>query len=170
MNLKPILLASLFAIGFAFSATAGSIVDTDGDLIPDVFDNCEGIPITTRLNDAAANTDSDGDGLGDGCDNCSAYAASTSQLDTDGDGIGNFCDADFDNNGLVTSLDAGAFLLFFPNVVVAGPDGEYDMNGDGIVTSADAGLLLTYFPNIVPGPSGYGCADPLNGPGVCTAP
>ncbi len=170
MNLKLIFFTSLIAIGFAFSATAGSIVDTDGDGIPDVFDNCEGIPITTRANDAAANIDSDGDGLGDGCDNCSDYGLDASQLDTDGDGIGNFCDADFDNNGLVTSADAGAFLVFFPNVSPTLDDLEFDMDGNGIVTSADAGLLLSFFPNGIPGPSGYGCADPLNGPGACTAP
>jgi hypothetical protein len=171
MNLKLIFVTGLFAIGFAFSATAGSIVDTDGDGIPDVFDNCEGIPITTRANDAAANFDSDGDGLGDGCDNCSDYGLSPSQTDTDGDGIGNFCDADFDNNGVVTSADAGLFLPFFPGGTPGGLDLEYDMDGNGTVTSGDAALLLGYFPGGTPGPSGYGCADATSAtPGTCTAP
>ena len=43
MNLKLIFFVSLFAIGFAMSATAGSIADGDSDLIPDVFDNCSTI-------------------------------------------------------------------------------------------------------------------------------
>ena len=83
------------------------LVDTDGDGIPDVNDNCPTKPNANQLDtdgdgigDACDNCptkpnvnqqDTDGDGIGDACDNCPTIA-NASQLDTDGDGIGDACD------------------------------------------------------------------------------
>jgi hypothetical protein len=87
MKLKLIMLVSLFAIGFAMSATAGSVTDTDSDLVPDGFDNCDVKP----------------NGPNQG----------SNQVDSDQDGYGNACDADYDNDLAVTSADFGIFLASF---------------------------------------------------------
>jgi hypothetical protein len=87
MKLKLIMLVSLFAIGFAMSATAGSVTDTDSDLVPDGFDNCDVRP----------------NGPNQG----------SNQVDSDQDGYGNACDADYNNDLGVTAADFGIFLTFF---------------------------------------------------------
>ena len=66
------------------SPGAAESCDSDGDQMPDRFDNC---PDASNLDQA----DSDGDGVGDVCDNC-PVTANTSQLDSDGDGLGDACD------------------------------------------------------------------------------
>ena len=68
----------------AVNWAATPVVDTDGDGIPDVNDDCPTIPDPNQL-------DTDGDGLGDVCDNCPTIP-NPSQTDTDGDGIGDACD------------------------------------------------------------------------------
>jgi N-acetylneuraminic acid mutarotase len=62
-------------------------LDSDGDGIADVADNCR----RTYNPDQA---DRDGDGVGDACDNC-PLLANADQLDTDGDGQGNACTAHY---------------------------------------------------------------------------
>lgn len=68
MKIKFLAIASavLLVIGFSLTASAGSIVDTDLDLIPDVFDNCSADP--NGPNDALNQTDDDMDGFGTACD------------------------------------------------------------------------------------------------------
>jgi hypothetical protein len=63
---------------------SASIVDTDGDGIPDSIDNCPTIPNPDQH-------DKDGDGRGDVCDSCPSVATPT-DVDTDGDGVGDPCD------------------------------------------------------------------------------
>ncbi|MBW2497181.1 MAG: thrombospondin type 3 repeat-containing protein [Deltaproteobacteria bacterium] len=132
MKLKIILLASLFAFGFAMSATAGAVVDDDNDLVPDQFDNCTGL--ANGPNEAPEN-----------------------QRDTDADGYGNACDPDYDNDGTVTAGDFATFLGSFGG---AGIDTDHD--GDGATTTADFAVFLNKFslpvPNNGPGPSGLDCA------------
>ena len=48
MKLKLIMLVSVFALGLAFNANAGSVTDLDADLVPDTFDNCTGISLLSR--------------------------------------------------------------------------------------------------------------------------
>lgn len=131
MKLKFALLVSLFAIGFAGSAMAGAVVDTDTDLVPDQFDNCS----------TAANGPNS--------------VATGNQVDTDIDGYGNRCDADFDNDGSVLGSDF-TFLLnnFGKNTAVAQ---EADLDGDLFVLGGDFSRLLTLFGK-PPGPSGLACA------------
>lgn len=133
MKLKLIMLVSVFALGLAFSANAGSVVDGDGDLVPDAFDNC-----TTTVN-----------GPGE----------MSNQVDTDLDGYGNACDADYrfetpTDDFLVTTGDFPIFLAAFTG---ATPDLNTDHNGDGLTTTADFGLFLAQFQGQPLGP-GLSCA------------
>jgi hypothetical protein len=86
MNIKLILFTGLIAASLAFVANAGSITDTDTDLIPDVFDNCS----------VVANG-----------------PAGQNQLDADADGFGNICDGDLDQDGVVAGTDFGLFVGLF---------------------------------------------------------
>ena len=123
MKLKLIMLVSLFAIGFAMSATAGSIADFDTDMIPDVFDNC-----STVANGAAP---------GGTCSN---------QIDTDADGFGDACDTDFDNDNVVAGSDFGILIAAFGTA-----DALTDVDCDGVVAGSDFGALLAAFGS-TPGP------------------
>lgn len=131
MKLKFALLVSLFAIGFAGSAMAGAVVDTDADLIPDNFDTCSIVK------------------------NSATTIPFVGTNDSDADGYGNRCDADFDNDGLVLGADF-TFLLtnFGKNTVVAQ---EADLDGDTFVLGGDFSRLLSLFGK-APGPSGLVCA------------
>ena len=92
--------------------------------------------------------DLDGDAVADDVDNCK-LKYNANQLDTDGDNYGNACDADFNNDGIVNSLDIGLFKTMF---MVTGAS-EADINGDSIVNSLDLGLFKRVFFQ-APGPSG----------------
>ena len=119
MKLKLIVMASIVALGFAFSANAGSVADADGDLVPDAFDNCP----------AQAN------GPGE----------ATNQVDTDGDGRGNRCDPDFDQDDQALASDFTLFLGAFPGPV-SGADEEFDLDGDGQALAGDFTIFLEFFP------------------------
>jgi hypothetical protein len=74
-----------FQVYAAVSAgVPGSGPDADGDLVPDVDDNC---PVHRN----AGQEDGDGDGIGDVCDNCPTVS-NPNQVDDDGDGAGAACD------------------------------------------------------------------------------
>ena len=135
MKLKLIMLASVFAFGFAFTANAGSVVDTDSDLVPDAYDNC-----TTVDN-----------GPGE----------QSNQVDSDQDGYGNACDTDYTQDDQTTTADFG---VFFPAFTGATPDLRTDHNGDGNTTTADFGTFFADFsstPANPPGPSGLACAGTI---------
>ena len=93
--------------------------------------------------------DSDGDGVCDAVDNCS-LVANADQRDSDGDGIGNRCDADFDNNGVVNTLDLIRLKADFGKT---GASLVTDLNGDGVVNNTDLAIFKTLFGK-PPGPSG----------------
>lgn len=119
-------------------------LDTDGDGIADVDDNCPEI-------ENADQTDTDGDGIGDVCDdddmdgifnltdNCISDA-NADQLDTDGDGIGDACDDDDDND---TILDIDDNCPLTANLDQADTNGDgigdlcQDTDGDGILDAND---------------------------------
>jgi len=95
VDFKLILLTGFIACGLAMTANAGSIADTDSDLIPDVFDNC--------------------------LDEANGPGETSPQNDTDQDGFGNACDADFNNNGVVDPADFAAVVAGFNQA--PGPSG-----------------------------------------------
>jgi len=134
MKLKLVLLASVFALGLAFSANAGSVTDGDSDLVPDAFDNCS--TIANGPNDPA------------------------NQLDTNADGFGNACDPDYDNNGATTTTD---FTVFFNAFTAAAPNPDTDHDGNGATTTTDFTTFFNYFSNgnAAPGPSGLACAGTI---------
>lgn len=84
--------------------------DSDGDGVPDVFDNCPSVPNPDQ-------SDRDGDGEGDVCDSCPDSVAVTcaQPVDSDGDGIPNSDDncpgvananqADADGDGFGDACD-----------------------------------------------------------------
>jgi hypothetical protein len=128
MKIKFLAIASavLLALCLSLVASAGSVVDTDGDLVPDGFDNCTQVP-------NGPNQDSN-------------------QVDTDGDGYGNACDCDFvapePGNGIVLGDDiVSIFNAFNTNSAV------HDITGDGIVLGNDIVACFNAF-NQPPGPSG----------------
>jgi len=107
-----------------------SLLDSDGDGVPDVND--------AFPDDASETVDTDGDGVGDNAD---AFPGDASEIaDTDGDGVGNNADAfpsdssetiDTDNDGVGDNADA------FPNDASEIADSD----GDGVGNNTDA------FPN-----------------------
>lgn len=117
MKLK-LLIISLLACGFAMSAGAGAILDDDGDLIPDVFDNCV-------TDDNGPNT-----------------VPANNQVDLDGDGIGVRCDPDYNQDGTVGT---GDFAIFFDAFSGAAPEPRADHNQDGTVGTGDFAIFFEKF-------------------------
>jgi hypothetical protein len=121
--------------GFA----VGTPVDTDGDFVVDLLDNC---PTVVNF----FQTDGDTDGAGNACDNCTVLA-NPKQTDTDADGYGNACDPDFNQDGKVSTAD---YLILRGRLNTADP--LCDLNADGRVSTADY-LILRGWLNKPPGPS-----------------
>ncbi len=107
-------------------------VDTDGDGIFDLEDNC-----VNTSNPGQA--DSDNDGAGDVCDNC-PNDANPNQEDNDNDGLGDLCDDDDDNDGIIDTND-NCPLIANPDQADADNDGIGDVcddeDGDGIIDIND---------------------------------
>lgn len=128
MKLKLVMLVSMFAFGLASMANAGAVTDSDGDLVPDQFDNCR-----TFVN---------------------GPNQTNNQRDTDIDGYGNRCDADFNNSNTAVDLtDFNLFLAQFGNPAT----GVTDMDADGDTDLNDFNLFVAAFGG-PPGPSGLACA------------
>jgi hypothetical protein len=118
--------AILLSFGAAMTASAGSVVDSDGDAVPDLFDNCR-------------NTDNGPFASVGSC-------GTAEQLDSDGDGYGNPCDGDLNQDLATNGLD---FTLMF-GLLFTGPSaGDFDCSGatNGVDFTELFGLLFT-----APGP------------------
>lgn len=111
-------------------------VDTDGDSVIDLLDNCP-----TNANPTQA--DADFDGVGDACDNCPTVA-NADQADMDNDGVGNACDADRDGDGISNAAD-NCPNIFNPS--------QADADGDGVGDACDAcnQFQPAWRPSVAPG-------------------
>jgi len=130
------LLIAGVAVGIAYA-----IEDTDGDGVPDSFDNCSTVPNGPLAQDG----------------NCDA------QEDGDLDGYGNPCDYDVDNDGGAGLNDVGAVLNA---AKIVSTDPVYDFDCDQAVSLGDIGAVLDNSVAVLPpGPSGLACA----GTPICVA-
>jgi len=122
-----------YDMAFAIEGHAGGGGDSDGDGIPDEYDNC---PYDFNPDQ----TDTDGDGAGDACDgdddddgvadpedNC-PLDYNPGQADLDGDGEGDACDPDDDGDGVADTTDNCP--------VFYNPD-QADADGDGVGDACD---------------------------------
>jgi len=108
----------------------------------------------------------DGDLVLDHVDNCTTVAngpaQQSNQIDTDQDGYGNACDADYNNDGLTTTLD---YTFFLTDFLSGARNAQTDHNGDGFTTTLDFPFYVNAFTGATPlGPSGLACAG---GPPPC---
>jgi hypothetical protein len=106
-------------------ALAGAVfvispVDTDGDGVRNLKDNCPALA-------NASQTDTDGDSRGDPCDNCPTVY-NPLQEDNDHDGMGDACDPDDDNDGVP---DVSDNCHYIPN------SNQLDTDHDGIGDACD---------------------------------
>jgi hypothetical protein len=116
----------LLAAGAAWAGPTPGSVDTDGDGVENVFDNCTLIVNPTQ-------TDTDHNGCGDACQPPIT------------------CDAAADMDLVVGGPDQAVIGLNFGMVVPPGTMG--DCTGDGVVGGADLATFGQQFLNMV-GPSG----------------
>lgn len=139
-NLLILGCAALLALGISFGSIAGSITDSDGDGVPDQYDNC----VTTPNGPLGS------PGGGSLCDG---------QEDAELDGYGNPCDYDANQNG---AADLGDLSDYIDNAVASNTNPVYDNNCNG---AADLGDLSDAIDNAVgsvnPGPSGLACAGTI---------
>lgn len=97
----------------------GSLVDSDGDLVPDQFDNCTLIPNGPHQN--------------------------SNQVDTDRDGYGNACDADYSGDTANFEVDTADFATFLFAFTGGQFNPETDHDGDGVTTGSDMSIFLAMF-------------------------
>ena len=93
-------IALLATLGLSFVAFAGPSVDTDGDGVYDVLDNCVNVPNAAPLD-----------------------------CDTDKDGYGNMCDGDFDEDFFVFPSDYSLWLADAATVYDSGIGSDMDCDG-----------------------------------------
>jgi hypothetical protein len=135
-------------------------LDSDGDGIPDVVDNCPSVPNPSQ-------TDTDGDQVGDACDNCPTIA-NPLQQDCNLDGIGDACE-----------IAAGALdcnLNGVPDTCDIANGTSLDTNHNGIPDECETGPGFPYCfgdgTGSVPcpcnnfGTAGHGCATSQNSAGA----
>ena len=129
MKIKLLAIAGalVLALGFSLVAGAGSTVDSDGDQVPDTFDNC----LTT------ANGPDDG----------------TNQTDGDGDSYGDACDCDYNEpapgDGFVLGTDLLELFGVFNTAEVV--NGIHDNTGDGFILGEDLLYCFSQFNKAVGG-------------------
>jgi hypothetical protein len=119
-NLDVFVMFDDFIVSSASGGLPAQLTDTDGDGVPDISDNCPGVPNPDQ-------EDTDDDGIGDACDLCPSDFTN----DSDGDGLCDSADPcpldpnnDMDGDGLCANVDPC-------------PDDPNDSDGDGACDSAD---------------------------------
>ena len=133
-NLLLLGCAALLALSLLLGSIASSITDSDGDGVPDIYDNC-----ITTANGPLASTNS--------CD---------AQEDADLDGYGNPCDFDANNDGAFGIDDGSGYI---DNAAIVSTNPVYDNNCDGATGMDDLSDALDNMAIVaVPGPSGLACA------------
>ena len=130
--------------------TVGTL-DTDGDTVPDVTDNCDTVPngpAQANIPGVGNQTDTDHDGVGDACDNCKTVANPQQEDAGDHDGVGDACDncpstpnpdqADVDRDGVGDVCDN---CLNTPNgpaqAGIPGVGNQTDSDHDGVGDACD---------------------------------
>lgn len=102
--------------------------------------------------------DSDGDGIPDQFDNCTLVAQAQSEfVDTNLDGFGNVCDPDFNDDLFVDNLDLPTFSVSF-GFAAPPAGAITDLDLDGVTGIPDAIVRRAYYLIGAPGPSGLPCA------------
>ena len=123
-------------------------LDSDGDGVLDVSDNCPGVANTDQSdNDSdtlgdVCDDDDDNDGVLDTADNCpTTLGGNADQTDTDMDGAGDICDNDLDGDGVDNGSDN---CPIDPNAGQADNDGDLagdacdaDDDNDGVLDDTD---------------------------------
>lgn len=87
---------------------------------------------TYRIDEAR---DSDGDGHMDYLDH-SPNTPDTTNIDADGDGYGNIIDGDYNNDGIINTIDHGMFVQNSGTY-----DAKYDMNSDEMINMIDFAMF-----------------------------
>lgn len=137
-----------------FPTDAAASIDSDGDGLPDEWnegqgegDSTTGLTLDAFPLDASETLDSDGDGIGDNADTDDdndgvddaidhfPYDADET-VDTDSDGIGNNADSDDDADGIVDSLDR------FPLTPYDQAQKLLDIDANGQVDALTDGLVI----------------------------
>jgi len=127
----------------------GSCIDTDGDGVPDVLDNCPTVangPAQASIPGVGNQTDTDGDGLGDACD---PDDDNDGYWDTDESAKGSntvnalstpeHCDGvDNDGDTAIDEAPTGANWDIDGDTVKDCSDSSVDSDGDGTVNTLDA--------------------------------
>ena len=128
-------------------------LDSDGDSIVQMFDNCQAVANTNQsdvdtdgvgdLCDPDFDTDSDNDTIPDSVDNC-PLIANLNQFDLDGDGTGDVCDDDKDGD-LVDDVIDNCPNVFNDDQADLDDDGEGDscdddIDGDGLTNTQESTL------------------------------
>ena len=130
-NLIVLGCAALLAFGLSFGSFAGASPDSDGDGVPDSFDNC-----TTVANGPTL-----------------ATGSCNSQEDVGADGYGNACDVDMNGDGFNGLNDVNTML---GSVGATGANAA-DQNCDNFVGLNDVNVALGLVGG-QPGASGLACA------------
>ncbi len=131
----------------ALDATVEEL-DTDGDGVPDLTDNCRDVPNPDQ-------SDEDQDGVGDACDNCPLVANTSQDNVGDHDAVGDACDPrpTMDGDCLVlldSFVDPTAFAQNWTILpATAGPQATAEPGDIRLVpTGGSIGVLANGFPSL----------------------
>jgi hypothetical protein len=144
--------AAAYSAYFQFTSDR-VIVDSDGDGVPDLADNCPIVPNANQLNTDAANTALNrpgADALGDACDDDKdgdGYTAAQEAAVTGGKNDLVYCQimrADVDNDGTVSILDLAKVAVYFTQTVPPAPE-RYKQDADSTISILDLTKMAEVF-------------------------